>query len=481
VECPPCVYYRNGDKELITDHEFTPMRAGLRFTRAQHETIARLAWDIAQRHGWPAGAWWRTARLVGHEDLTPLSRHDANGGWDPGGLRDAPYFDWQFVYDQLTNLSAGTAAPTVIGVAPGAVQSTVGGLLGTLSDKFRQLVTVGQIIPALTIAIAGGQVDAGNLTSLVFFARHPELNGRRIRADEKQLAAEWLHIRDTIVVPLLARLAPAGHATHTGSPAGTVSPRPRAPSPGTATTVDLATERFGKLTVSSPDRYRFTYQLTSQDASWVARLITGESGGRNDIDSIAVIWAVLNRFALFAHSGSYWMTRAKLRGYPTLAEFVQAYSTTLQPELKSSQAAARAIRLAKANPSKFQYVETGGTYKGTTIPKGQLKHHLERIQRLSWSKLPEATRTVVKNVFAGAVGSPVGLASEFANTATYFKDAHGRAPNEAEWLEFTRAHGRRKNWSWVGDVPKLRQFASNAFFIDDRVKDLPPETVRVVM
>ena len=53
VECVPCVYYRNGNGPLITDPKAGPMCAGLRFTRARHETIARLAWDIAQRHEWP--------------------------------------------------------------------------------------------------------------------------------------------------------------------------------------------------------------------------------------------------------------------------------------------------------------------------------------------------------------------------------------------------------------------------------------------
>jgi hypothetical protein len=31
--------------------------------------------------------------LVGHEDVGLLDRMDKNGGWDPGALRAAPYFD----------------------------------------------------------------------------------------------------------------------------------------------------------------------------------------------------------------------------------------------------------------------------------------------------------------------------------------------------------------------------------------------------
>jgi hypothetical protein len=84
------------------------MRAGLRFTRAQHDTVAAPAIDIVDRNGWPSGEeWWRTPRLLGHEDLKPISRHDKGGGWDPGYLRDEPYFDWSYVYQRIEDLLDG--------------------------------------------------------------------------------------------------------------------------------------------------------------------------------------------------------------------------------------------------------------------------------------------------------------------------------------------------------------------------------------
>jgi N-acetyl-anhydromuramyl-L-alanine amidase AmpD len=90
------------------------MRPGLRFTKAQHETIARLAWDIAHRNAWPSNErWWRSPRLLGHEDITPLSRHDKNGGWDPGALREKPFFDWKYVYDYLEGLRSGDIAASI--------------------------------------------------------------------------------------------------------------------------------------------------------------------------------------------------------------------------------------------------------------------------------------------------------------------------------------------------------------------------------
>lgn len=101
LEMIPCVFH--GDDGLVTAAE--PRAAGLRFTQAQHEAVIALACDLAERKGWVgevSGApWWRTPRLLGHEDLTPLSRHDKAGGWDPGALRPTPYFDWPYVYEQV--------------------------------------------------------------------------------------------------------------------------------------------------------------------------------------------------------------------------------------------------------------------------------------------------------------------------------------------------------------------------------------------
>ena len=80
-----------------------PMREGLRYTRAQHDAVAELACDIALRHEWP-DRWWTTSRLLGHEDLAPINRHDKVGGWDPGALRAEPWFDWAYVRDRITEL-----------------------------------------------------------------------------------------------------------------------------------------------------------------------------------------------------------------------------------------------------------------------------------------------------------------------------------------------------------------------------------------
>ncbi|TLP52408.1 D-alanyl-D-alanine carboxypeptidase family protein [Microbispora triticiradicis] len=63
---------------------------------------------------------------------------------------------------------------------------------GTLMERFRA-----------SVAVARGERDENALTNLVFAARHPELGGRGIRPEERQLAREWLQIRDAIVRPVL--------------------------------------------------------------------------------------------------------------------------------------------------------------------------------------------------------------------------------------------------------------------------------------
>jgi hypothetical protein len=113
------------------------------------------------------------------------------------------------------------------------------------------------------------------------------------------------------------------------------------------------------------------------------------------------------------------------------------------------------------------------------VPRGQLKHHLDRIQQLRWSRLPQETRDIVLAAFTGRLQNPVGLASQFANTATYYRDRHKRSPREAQWREFTKAFAKGKKWTWL-DLPQLQQFKSNVFFVDDRVADLAADTVKVL-
>lgn len=71
----------------------TPAAPGLLFTHDQIDAGVALAQHLAAAHGWPAG-WQATSRLLGHEDVDPLNRSNAGGGWDPGWLRVNHYFDF---------------------------------------------------------------------------------------------------------------------------------------------------------------------------------------------------------------------------------------------------------------------------------------------------------------------------------------------------------------------------------------------------
>lgn len=260
-----------------------------------------------------------------------------------------------------------------------------------------------------------------------------------------------------LVVDGVAGPATWSRLTSVSEPAASV-PAQVTPHGGTGSAPDVA---LGTLVLRAPGR-EFSYRFTPDDLLWTAKLLVHEAGGRDDPDNAAVLWAMFNRYALFTH-----------RVFRTFADFVRAYSTTLQPVLRSSGAAARHMHRP---PTEF--IRTGGTYPGTTIPRGQLKRHLD-IQKAPWHTIAAPARTLATRALTGALANPgIGLASEFASTKIYFKQRHGREPNSDEWRRFTTDLAARKKWRWVGDVPGLNQL-KNAFFLDLRAAALPAEAVRV--
>ncbi|KQV77374.1 hypothetical protein ASC64_00530 [Nocardioides sp. Root122] len=495
VECVPCVFHHGN--RLVTDA--TPLRPGLRFTQAQHEAVALLACDIARRNGWPLQeTWWRSARLVGHEDLTPFNRHDRAGGWDPGGMRATPYFDWDFVYSMIERECR--AAPAVPRPSwwpfseagedeleqPGEVldggddehewgsedeletevesdqaEWPTAGEAGQdgadeleeaygneLQDELEDEASFLEPF-RLAMAIARGQRDEKTLTNGVFFARHPELGGRPIAPGERSLASEWIAIRDTLVRPLLAR---ASQPTATGGGSGGALPA----------------GPFGTLVLRAPGRTPFSYPFTAEDAAWTAKLVILEAGGRPDADSAAVVWAMFNRYALVRHTL-----------YPTFHSFIRAYSTTLQPVLLNWRAAQRHL-------DSPEFVPSGGTYttKGAPpgIPKGQLRRHLA-FQAQAWDQLPAGARTLTLQAVRGSLPNPgIGLASEFVSTRILWMQANAtkREPTEQEWRSFTETFPARvgKPYAWIGDVPSIDQ-RKNAFFRYLVDASLPADAVTV--
>jgi hypothetical protein len=64
---------------------------------------------------------------------------------------------------------------------------------------------------AVKLALAFGYRDERQLTDLIFSARHPERQGRRLARDEPdfaRLSREWLQVRDLLVRPVLTGTAP---------------------------------------------------------------------------------------------------------------------------------------------------------------------------------------------------------------------------------------------------------------------------------
>lgn len=498
VECVPCVFHHG--KRLISDAE--PMRPGLRFTQAQHEAVALLACDIARRNSWPMQEkWWRSPRLLGHEDLTPYNRHDKVGGWDPGGMRAAPYFDWDFVYQLIERECRGQAParpswwpfseaedelspesaeesfdeneqedeeweqdareePTTepeweqpVDEAPdeeSEVESdpvdesaeepedeAEGEAESLLLEPFR-----------LAMAVARGERDEGKLTNDVFFARHPELGRRAIAPGETALAEEWCNIRDRLVRPLLARAAKP-RTSGGGAPAGV----PSGP--------------YGTLVLNAPGRRSFSYRFTPEDAVWTAKLVILEAGGGKDADKAAVIWAMFNKYALY-------------RNDPTFTAFIRKYSTTLQPELVNWRAAQRHMNSPSFVPSSGTYTTKDG--KPTGVPKGQLKRHLE-FQARAWADLPAPERALTLDALRGTLPNPgVGPATEFASTRILWQQANGTKdePSDQQWQAYTQGYpARRKEpWTWIGPVNGIEQ-RRNAFFRRNADANLPPGAVTV--
>ena len=81
------------------------------------------------------------------------------------------------------------------------------------SDDLEDELTASELSrwrPFVQVQIAAGLRDRDDLTNLVFFARHPQREGRPLRRDEPDfgpLSREWLQIRDAVVAPALGRAA----------------------------------------------------------------------------------------------------------------------------------------------------------------------------------------------------------------------------------------------------------------------------------
>lgn len=85
---PTELYPTTSPNDSYLGVELLPL-ADRTFTDAQYRALVALWRDIEDRHGIDL---LDDGRLVGHEDIEPLSRWNKGGGWDPGALRRKPRF-----------------------------------------------------------------------------------------------------------------------------------------------------------------------------------------------------------------------------------------------------------------------------------------------------------------------------------------------------------------------------------------------------
>lgn len=155
----------------------------------------------------------------------------AGGAWSPATATAEPEAaeaedaeEWEALELDLGEAQAEAAHPILsIFPLPGAV---VEALSSGLSST------------AVALAANAGYRNPTQLTNIVFYFRHPEMIGRKIQPEERDLAREWVAIRERLVRPALqsvAATAPAASPTRAAVSGATLSSDllqwPEAPSP----------------------------------------------------------------------------------------------------------------------------------------------------------------------------------------------------------------------------------------------------------
>jgi len=138
--------------------------------------------------------------------------------------------EWEL--DELTSKFAGD---------PEGIVDSIFGKIGDIGDWGKEQFVVRQ-------AILAGNRDENQLTSLVFFARHPKRQGRKLSKDEPnfpQLSQEWVAIRDRIIRPILDTPTTGVKPLPTGSACVKI---PRSDAPALIRKLAEAVERTGTLT-----------------------------------------------------------------------------------------------------------------------------------------------------------------------------------------------------------------------------------------
>jgi hypothetical protein len=149
----------------------------------------------------------------GYEDVPTETE-----AWYPSGPGAAPRMPWDVATESDdATLRASTEA---YGAEPDSLTFYGQGYeLGAPSeqhedgpeDSIKELLAKGDWSAAVTVAVIHGERDKYKLTDMLFFARHPELDGKKIPPGDKykDLRAEWNGIYATLVLPPLGPVSPS--------------------------------------------------------------------------------------------------------------------------------------------------------------------------------------------------------------------------------------------------------------------------------
>ncbi|GAB2603548.1 D-alanyl-D-alanine carboxypeptidase family protein [Kribbella endophytica] len=136
-----------------------------------------------------------------HAQLEP-----GNGGREPAGYEDETgYGDEAEELDEAEQLQDDSPEASVV---EGEAEHPISAFFRV---PVAAIEALGKGSYAAAVALLGpaGHRSENDLTNVIFYFRHPEVLGRKILPHERDLQQDWITVRNTIVRPILQRLATA--------------------------------------------------------------------------------------------------------------------------------------------------------------------------------------------------------------------------------------------------------------------------------
>jgi Papain-like cysteine protease AvrRpt2/Tectonin domain len=193
---------------------------------------------------------------------------------------------------------------------------------------------------------------------------------------------------------------------------------------GSSSTVKLPEGPFATLIWESPGKAPFKYEFSTEDVLWLAQFLILESGGEDDIDNHATIWAMLNNFAL---------SRSHLEKKELFHEFLRAYSPVTKRKIK------------------------GKIDEATKMLKSK------------WTNLEATAKKLAEDALKTGVNNPINYASKFLDTNYLYSKNKVKngvdeiPPTVDEWEEYNTTR-LQSDYTWIGNVPGLNQKGEHAFY-----------------